>query len=303
MGSVVCTTRQLLACLSGESRSQLTQIHEVTDLLDTALQQAYEAWPEFTVPPESLARYLADRLPQLGTMQRALHNWHVADLYLCCACAAGNAQAIEVFYARYVPVIRSKLRRLRVAAPLSEDIEQALLDQLLVGDEQRLPMISRYLGSGRLNSWLHVVVTRTAHRALQRERGAVPVDDARLAQQVVGSSGSFELDKAKQAYRNAFKKAFKKALAGLSPREEAVLRHRFVDGLGLEHIGAIYRVHHSTVHRWLKGIRDTLIRETEAILMHELHVDHGECRSIMRLIQTDFDMTLHTFLNDPDSLA
>ena len=63
----------------------------------------------------------------------------------------------------------------------------------------------------------------------------------------------------------------------------------------LERIAAIYRVHHATIHRRLEKVREGLLVLTKAHLERALSVSSDECASIIRLIQSDFDLTLQTF--------
>lgn len=291
--------QQITALLDSNTRSLLTTVPHAHSLIDAALDTAMQTSNFDIIASEQLAQYMAERFPHGANLERMLKNWHVGDLCLCYACMQGDNRALATLQTQCIPVIRAKLRRMNITAPLSQDIEQILMDRLLVGNEQRIPALARYTGTGRLHAWLRVVVARTARRVLDRENWLCPVDDDLLAKKVVDNDSRFDMRRAKEEYRLAFKKSFKQALAQLPSRDAAVLRHRHVDGLGLEHIGAIYRVHHATVHRWLSGIRQRLLDNTELILMRELRIDQQECKSIIRLIQSDFDMTLHTFLNYP----
>jgi len=59
-------------------------------------------------------------------------------------------------------------------------------------------------------------------------------------------------------------------------------------------------VHRATVARWIAKARETLLTETRTLLMKRLRVDQNEFESIMRLIQSRFDVSIHHFLKkDP----
>ena len=61
------------------------------------------AWPTVELAPEAFAAYLAEREP---TPARA------ADLYIACACARGDEEAIGRFEATYFEDVRAIVQRL-----------------------------------------------------------------------------------------------------------------------------------------------------------------------------------------------
>ena len=101
--------------------------------------------------------------------------------------------------------------------------------------------------------------------------------------------------RAKPSYRKAFAKAFRDAMTELEPKQVNLLKLRFADGLGLERIAAIYRVHHTTIHRQLRALQERLALRTRELLMGQLEIDEDDCRSVIRLIQSNFGVTLRSF--------
>ncbi len=289
----------LLRFISSEAREKLAYIRDLDDIIESAVRSAAETWPALTLPREQFLRYLAGHLPvDARDFGQALRKLRFTDLYLCCACVEEIPRSIETFQHHYRPLIRSKLRRLRLRDPLAADIEQQLLEQLLVGEENKAPMLTRFAGVGRLTSWLQVVTARTARRVLEKEKKLLPVDDGELCERVVDNEYiNVELLDEKGQYRRAFKSAFKKALTTLAPRDANLLRQRYVDQLILKEIGRIYRVNSSTIHRRLNSIKDHLLQQTEIFLREELTMSVDDFDSILRLIRSDFDVTLRTFLN------
>jgi RNA polymerase sigma-70 factor (ECF subfamily) len=291
--------RLLLDAVAEPVRSTLAQVPELAQILQGMEGEVVEAWPDLELPWERFGPYLAARVPYSGNVERGLRNLCVADLYLCCACVQGERAAIAGFHQQFVPLIRGTLRKLRLGDGLVEDLEQTLIQQLIVGEDGE-PMIKNYGGLGRLAAWLRVVTARTARRTLQREKKLVSVDDETFADRVVEHDANPDLAQAKGAYRKVFKEVFKQAMTTLSPRDASLLRYRFGDGLSLKEIGAIYRVHHATAHRWLQQVRETLSQRALEMLRERLALGEADCASIIRLIQSDFDMTLGTFFGrDP----
>ena len=56
-------------------------------------------------------------------------------------------------------------------------------------------------------------------------------------------------------------------------------------------------MHHSTVLRRLDQVKRELLELTHDLLRERLDVTQNECLSVIRLIQSNFDLTLQTFLS------
>lgn len=288
--------RQLLALIDEPARSQVAGSPRLLALLGEAIARAEASGP-WCRSSESWWHYLAGRFPIKHDLEQALGAWCTDDLGLCHACAEGNPEAVDAFVARFVPVIGATLGRLRLREPLREEVQQDLLSLLLVGDADRPPLVTTYQGLGKLAHWLRVVVSRNARRALQQEKQlAIPSVD--LVDRLVDPAAGADLLGAKKAYRDAFRAAFRRALATLAPREANLLRQRYGDGLTLQQVGAIYRVHHTTAHRWLEQIRIKLLERTRREMADQLSLADEEWDTVMRLIESNLDLTLRT-LFDP----
>ncbi len=282
--------------LPGSLRERLAGTASLPTLL-ALLARGPRRWPELTVADRDWVEYLARRLPDEVDLERMLGTLRAEDLFLCCACAGGDPAAIEAFRADASPVIASALRRLRLGATLTEELHQQLLIDLLVGGEQRPPALASYAGIGKLHNWLRVVATRTGRTSLQAEKKLVPSDDDRLAEElVVEAPPHAGLGAEKPSYYRAFRQAFKQALAELTPRDLTLLRQRYIDGVGLEALGAIYRVHHTTIHRRLTRVKETVIEQTHARLSRQLMIPERDCSTIIRVIRSDLDLTLGSLL-------
>jgi RNA polymerase sigma-70 factor (ECF subfamily) len=271
----------------------------LVEQLAGAIEHARQSWPGVRIDPALWCRYLAARLPPPAELPRMLPRLSVDELYLCCACAAGEPRAVAAFQQRYLPLIDGALLKLRLGPGLREEVRQQLAMRLLVADEGTPPLLAGYAGTGKLGSWLRVVTARVARRALEQEKRVVLSEDDRLEQELVAGQPDAELRHLKAAYREAFRHAFRHALGSLRPREITLLRQRFVDGLSLERIGAVYRVHHTTARRWLEKTRLLLLQRTVEALAERLQISKQECSTIIRLIQSDMDLTLHTLLKSP----
>ena len=73
-------------------------------------------------------------------------------------------------------------------------------------------------------------------------------------------------------HRAEFRRAFNDAAAQLTDRERTLLRYRFYDGLSIDEICVLYRVHGATIARWLAAIREDLFEATRARLIRRLAI-------------------------------
>jgi RNA polymerase sigma-70 factor (ECF subfamily) len=247
------------------------------------------AWPGVTVPEAAFLPYLGARVAAVDALARA----HSADLYLACACGLGQPAAYAAFDALLGRETDAALAHVQVPGIDAEDIKQQLRQRLLIDDRGAGPRIVDFDGRGDLRGWVRVIALRDA---LQVKRGAgreVPMGDAHLLDL---GGGDPELALLKTKYRAEFQTAFQQALAGLSSRERNLLRQSFQSHLSIDEIGALYQVHRATAARWLAKLRERLSADTRAALMERLGADPGELDSIMRLIQSHLDVSIHRYL-------
>ena len=156
-------------------------------------------------------------------------------------------------------------------------------------------MICSYAGRGPLRNWARVITVRTIGMLIDRSKREVPVDKL-VFDEVLSPGDDPELTYLKSTYRREFRTAFEEAMGGLSERDRNVLRQYYLDGLSIDEIGLIYRVHRTTTARWLARSRKQLLSHTRRALMQQLQVGPDEFDSIIRLIESQFGATLHSFL-------
>ncbi len=266
---------------------------------------AQQAWPALAVPPARFLAHVAARLPD-APPQRAAEQIRAADLYLACACLHGDPAAIEAFRARYLERVLGPLRRLDATTGLAEEIRDRLAQELLVGAPERLPRLHDYAGRGDLWGWLRITALRAAIKHRRRQGREVAVEQSML-DALAGSAegreqGSVdpELRALKTRFRGNFKAAFEEAFTALSVRERNVLAQHHLDGLTTEQLGALYRVHRVTVSRWLSRARGTLLSRTRGALMQRLDLTPSECDSVIRIVQSQLDLTLERMISPAD---
>lgn len=260
-----------------------------------ALPTARAAWPEVQVAPEQFIAFLA---PRLGDPADPHAGLHLGDLYLACACADGDPAALAAFDRAFTPLLDRAVATLGASAAEQVELRQVVRVRLLVArDGDAGTRIAGYSGRGGLAAWVRVVATREAARLLRKERRHEPTEDDELARVLAPDAGP-ELDYLKRLYRDEFKNAVHTAIAGLSDRERLVLRQHALDGLSIDQLAALHRVHRATTARWIAGARKAVHDGTRRALIDRLRLRPAELDSILRLIDSQLDVSLPGLLRD-----
>lgn len=273
------------------------------DALETCLgdilEQARRAWPGVVVDRGTFWAFLAQRVPPERDLLQALEALKSADLYLACACLEGDAKGSRAFEEAYFPVLNRALAGICGRTGQVDDVKQSVYQKVFSGEGDRPPAIHKYDGVGDLRAWVRVTAVRMAlnlKRDTKRERPLSPDILTTLPKSGPGP----EEDYLKRVYSDAFKKAFQQALSALDHKQRNLLRYYYIDGLTVDQVGGIYRVHKATISRRLGEIRELLLTETRNSLIRELDVERTEFDSIMRLIQSRMDVSIVRFLKPED---
>ena len=233
------------------------------------------AWPELA------AKVSPDELAAWGAARGAGEGAPGPDLMLACACARGLPEALAAFDRTLLAKVGAFVARIDGSAPFADEVRQSARALLFSGDGK----IGDYAGRGPLEGWLRVVVTRLALRLKTRAREVATPDPH-------AAGGDPELSFIKQRYRGAIARALEQALSSLPPRERAALKLYYVDGLTLEQIGAIYRVHASTVWRRIAASQAQVLDALRARAAAELKIDGEELDSLIGLVRSRIELSL-----------
>jgi RNA polymerase sigma-70 factor (ECF subfamily) len=271
---------------------------ELEPELERAGTDASAAWPGVRLEVAALAPALAREIERAGDKapSTVLRDLHVRDLYLACACAAGDAAALRAVEVHCGPAIRDVVRRIRPSPQLCEETAQVTRELLFVRRGDSAPKVARYSGRGDLRSWTMVVAAREAVRLCKSDAREQPVDATALADMAERNDADVELEYVKHAYRPQFEQALRDALAELPPRDRTVLKYHYVDGLNGRRIAALYKVHPATVTRWLESARLALASLTRALLERRLGLGEREIESIERLVRSQLELSLSRHL-------
>ena len=289
-------TRAFLQALPEALRSEASVPPGLTATLVDVIASAREAWPDFEVEPIVFCRFLAERIEPGDPLTTALERLHGDDLYLGCACAAGDAQALRTFEATQLGAVDPALAAAKVDPTVAEEVKQRVRDRLFVGADGE-GKIGSYRGRGSLRSWVRAAAIREAISMSRRRAREVPLGDA-LVEAVMPSSHTPERDYLETLYRAEFKQAFAAAMASLTDRQRTLLRYKYGDDASIDDIAAVYDVHRATAARWLAGIREQLHTATFEHLAVRLNLELEAVGSVVAMIRSRLDASISAYMRD-----
>jgi RNA polymerase sigma-70 factor (ECF subfamily) len=251
--------------------------------LDEAIARACETWPGLSEPA------LRQRLNALGTDT----GLEIADVAFALACARGDTAALTHFDKTYLPALRPALARVGLDDAGIDEALQRVRQELLAPREGGAPRVANYGGRGPFAAWLRSVAVRLGLKL--REDGARNVElDSGVQLQAGSIADDAELAYMKKTYGQVFERAFRAALGALPAQDRLLLKQRFKHHLGVEDLGRVHGVHAGTISRRVAAARDALAKDTREAMMRELGVPKDDMSSILRMIESQIDVTLTT---------
>lgn len=252
-------------------------------------EQAAAAWsagrlahPGVALSVAVFAAYASDKSPDALRV-------HAADLYLACACAGGDAAALECFDGQFLTRLGPQLGS---AAEQADEVAQQLRVLLFSGVR---PRIADYRGQGALGGWVRIAALRIASN-LRRQRG-VRLPAAGTAEPLSDP----DLILIERRYRQHFEQAIKDALATLPTRDRSLLRLHLLHGVTLERLAVMYRVHRATVARWIKDARTRVVEGVLSRLVAALPASPTEVQSLARLLHSRLEIHVSSWLGGDGS--
>lgn len=281
--------------------------------LRDVVASARRVWPDVALANDEFLDHLAERVTATSSaagnsegpvdvdgLLAALDELKTDDLYLACACLHAQPRALAGFERRHGREIDVVLGRMNLSGTDAGDIKVAIHDKLFGPRSDARPGIAGYSGRGGLHSWLRVVATRTALNHLRTPRRETPFDEA-MWTRMAADSDDPELALLKQTYREELETAFRQAVGSLSGRQKALLGQYHLDDLSFDKIALQYRVHRTTVGRWLASAEKTLMSRVRRTLMERLNVQNSEIDSIVRLVRSQVELSPGWLVGSPDA--
>lgn len=289
-------------------REVLASIVDLDRLLWALVAEGRAAWPQLTVDASAVVAFIG-RHATAELADAALDGLRPADLYLACACAVQLPAALAAFDREYMREVDIALSRMRITPPRLADVKQLVRQRLFVGGgtagQPTSPgKIAEYGGRGDLRRWVRSVAVRTCLNELRKGKREVLIDDEQLIARHAIAADDPEVEYMKRTYAHEFRTAFGDALSQLGAREQTLLRYHHVDGLNIDEIGAIYRIHRVTAFRWLEKAKELLVRSTLDLLRSRLQLGANELDSVLRMIRSQVHLSLVRHLGGPaDNVA
>jgi RNA polymerase sigma-70 factor, ECF subfamily len=295
-------TSALLAALPAQRQLALGSLptDEIESQLNELVTSGQVAWPTLRLPPPALVTFIAHNVTRDvdATAADMLHNLRAGDLHLATACAAGDPLALQIFEQLMSTEINIALARMRVTGARLQDVKQLVLQRLFVGTQGGTGKIIEYGGRGDLRRWVRSVAVRTCLNEMRKHKREVPMEDQLIANHALPGEDP-RLAYMKQTYAAEFKSSFAVALGKVTAREQTLLRYHHVDGLNIDEIGAIYRVHRVTAFRWLEKAKEQLVTATLVDLKDRLDISPDELNSVLRMIRSQVQLSLVRHLGGP----
>ncbi|HEY5958458.1 MAG TPA: sigma-70 family RNA polymerase sigma factor [Polyangiaceae bacterium] len=279
---------QELATTNGNDLTgRATARNNISDASRRAYLTGQLEWPEIHPPSlDAFDRHLRSLQLTALDLER-----HAADVFLALACGQGDPEALLALSTRYFPPIDGYLVRSGFDRTTCKDVFQQALLHLCTGEA---PRILTYGGRASLASWLRIAVHRFALQ-LVRQSDAHVANDLSIEMLTAGDidvESRVTIEKA----RPRFELALQRALTELGDRERTLLRLCFLDGLSIDDIGTLYRVHRATAARWIQSIRQDLFERVQASLQLELGLRNSEFKSLAILLQSGIHLSLRRVL-------
>jgi RNA polymerase sigma-70 factor (ECF subfamily) len=254
------------------------------EAVEAAVKAARSAWPSLPVEGPTFRDELVARHAQGASLS------HAADLYLALACASGDATAVRELQRLLVSELPRALTRFRQPPSFAADVRQQLLEKLVVGNR---PRIRTYTGKGPLRPWLRSAAVRAAVDVLRGEHPGEPLDSRILPPR---SGEDPEVGHLRRKFAGPLKAAVESALAGLPTDDRNALRFYFLEGMTVEQIASLRRVHKSNVSRLIARIRRDVLAEVRRKLSEGYALAEGELDSVLRLLQSQLHVSIERAL-------
>ena len=280
--------------LAVRSKQPAQPASDFDQALHGVLLAGSRAWPGIPLPARLFLDHAAIRVAADEAPISSLAELHAGDLYLACAALHEVAGALAAFELHYLSSVRLFLTRMRPTPVFVEEVQQQLRDRLFVAGSAGSPRIAEYSGRGSLTNWLRVIALRAAidlrrsRSDLLSESGHhIPVDE---------EGDDPEVGYIKSRYLGEFQAAFRASLRALSTEQRNLLRLHFFDGLSLDQLAVLFRVHRATAARWIAGARRSILDEARRLLGDRLEMSPAEFDSIACMVRSQLDLSITGFL-------
>jgi RNA polymerase sigma-70 factor (ECF subfamily) len=247
------------------------------------------SWPGVALSIEDFARHVEERVE--GDANEILTR-HGDDLFLACACARGDARAIELFSKQFLGAVPTMVARIVPPGELMDELVQSLHELMLVRRASAPPHIAEYRGTGSLAGWVRISATRAAvrmkNRAARFASSSEPLDREGPEAPTVGPERLY----VERRYGPAFQAAFREALVALPDAPRELLRRYYVDGLTIDQLAEIHGIHRATAARRIDAARRLLFTDARRRASEQLRIPDEDINSLLYLVASRLELSL-----------
>jgi RNA polymerase sigma-70 factor (ECF subfamily) len=249
------------------------------------LSAARTRWPGIALDDAPFVAHLS----QLAAGDAGkLAGLHIDDLFLAWACSRGDRAALAELDGSVLSLVPRWVQGFEGVS--ADDVQQELRHKLLTGPAAHL---LDYTGRGALDRWVRVAASRIAID-LQRKRKPESSDDA---VDTLLSQPDPEIDFVKVHDREVLRSVLRDAVRSLPARQLGLLRLHYLEGVSLEKLAALERVHRATVARWLADARADALKKVRELLRDRLKLSSDEGDSLVRFLGSRLDLSLRSALS------
>ena len=258
-------------------------------------------WPAIPLTSRAFVAHVARHIPSDVRPREALSSIRGADLFLAAACLSGTAGAFEAFEQTCMKAIPRKLAQMNLSADAVLDLQQQLRTRLLVPSAESEPKIAGFAGRGPIEKWVQAAAVKMALNWIKKSRRLAKVEVANEEKLLRGMvdwkdspSGLASQDKIYLAskYGELVQSALRAAFRAMEPEQRNLLRLHYIDGLPLDQIGTILKVHKATVSRRIAAIRDQILLTVRSELRRQLHSSESVVDSLLAQLQSQLNLSL-----------
>lgn len=253
----------------------------------SAYERARAAWPTLTVSPEAFAAHLA---------RGGAGDKHASDLFVACACAAGDPTAIVLFDQHYIAPVPRWVAHIEGAVEIVDEVKQRVRDYLFVAKKGASPHIADYCGSGPLAGWVRIIALRCVLQ-MKRSQKRNGDSDANTAARLAACEPSAEVALIRTRHGAELAEALRTAIAGLPDKERGLLKLAVIDELTIDELAMLYAIHRATAARWVSRLKQQIFDAAVTLLRKRLDLDTAGVESLCRAVRSQLDFSLGSLLD------
>ncbi len=237
----------------------------------------------------------AEHLCQLAAQGHDLEEIRGADLYVAWCCAGGCNAALQHFWESAVPTARKAALSVTKREDLAEDVMQEVLQRLIVGSPEKPGTLASYQGRSKLVRWLRSVTVRAAIAASKKSSHNESTESEDQLAELPHLDDDPELALLKERSGEMVERALREALRELDSETRLVLQQHLIDGLTIDQLGKVYRIHRATAARRVAKAREALLSATRQKLRQESKRTGSELDSLINFAQSRVKLSLRWF--------